>query len=326
MLTKFWEVVGQKLAERWFTIVGPPAVFWGVALGLWLAEDDANLERLRRLFVGEPTGLQVLRLSGLLAVVVLSALAVRALTLPVLRLLEGYWPDWPGVRTVRRWLLERRWVKLEAATAEWRQLAATRSDWGQARPAGATDTAAWAERAERASRYAQLDSARRLAPTNFSDARPTRLGNVLAAAETRPNAKYGLDVVLCWPAMWLVLPEDARKAVAEARVALDGAVVAMIWGALGFSLAVLNPLAAPAALVVLLVGYGAVRRAAEGFGALLEATFDVHRAKLYGALRIEPPTDARSEPDTGRKVSAHLLRGGGQIVYAPPASGKTDGS
>ncbi len=39
LLTKFWEVVGEKLAERWLAIVGPAAVLWGVALGLWLKAD-----------------------------------------------------------------------------------------------------------------------------------------------------------------------------------------------------------------------------------------------------------------------------------------------
>lgn len=318
MLTKFWEVLGEKLAERWFTVVGPAAVFWGAALGLWLADDKAHLTRLRQLFAGEPTGVQAVRLAGFLAVVLLSSLAVRSLTLPVLRLVEGFWPDWPGVRAVRRRLVERRWIKLEAASAEWRQLADTRSDWGQPRQAGATDSAVWAERARRAVRYAELDAMRRLAPTNFGEVRPTPIGNVLAAAETRPNAKYGLDVVLCWPAMWLVLPDDARKALAQARSALDGAVTSMIWGGLGLSLTALNPLAAPVALGVVLIGHSGVRRAAEGYGALLEATFDVHRGKLYSALRIEPPADPQSEPDRGRLLSTHLLRGGGTLPYAAP--------
>ena len=56
---------------------------------------------------------------------------------------------------------------------------------------------------------------------------PTRLGNLLKAAELRPLSKYGLDSVICWPRIWLLLPESAKTELVNARADLDTG--ARIW-------------------------------------------------------------------------------------------------
>ena len=62
---------------------------------------------------------------------------------------------------------------------------------------------------------------------------PTRIGNILRAAETRPYDHYGLEAVIVWPRLWLVLPDSARQELSTARASLDSSVAAVIW-ALGF--------------------------------------------------------------------------------------------
>jgi hypothetical protein len=57
---------------------------------------------------------------GLLAVLVVSAQLVNALTLPALRLLEGYWPSPLG--PIRRLLVGRVTRRRERLAARWREL------------------------------------------------------------------------------------------------------------------------------------------------------------------------------------------------------------
>ena len=71
--------------------------------------------------------------------------------------------------------------------------------------------------------YAQLESQLKRFPTQPERMMPTRLGNVLRAAEGRSAAKYGLDSIICWPALWLVLPEAAKTELQAARSELDRA-------------------------------------------------------------------------------------------------------
>jgi hypothetical protein len=45
----------------------------------------------------------------------------------------------------------------------------------------------------------------------------TRLGNLLRAAEQRPAVKYGLNSVVCWPHLWLLLDSDTNWTVTLRR-------------------------------------------------------------------------------------------------------------
>jgi hypothetical protein len=59
--------------------------------------------------------------------------------------------------------------------------------------------------------YARLDWQRLLIPSEKAQRLPTRLCNLLHAIELRPQEKYGLDIFVCWPRLWLVLPESVKK-------------------------------------------------------------------------------------------------------------------
>lgn len=58
---------------------------------------------------------------------------------------------------------------------------------------------------------------------------PTKLGNILRAAESRPYDKYGLDAVICWSRLWLLLPDGVKKELQEARSNLNTAARFWLW-------------------------------------------------------------------------------------------------
>ena len=61
---------------------------------------------------------------------------------------------------------------------------------------------------------------------------PLELGNILRAAETKPEEKYGLNAIVCWPRFWLLLPEETKQEISGARAALDVGAQAMFWSLL----------------------------------------------------------------------------------------------
>ena len=226
-----------------------------------------------------------------LVLVAVSGAVARRLALPVLRLLEGYWPRWLapvsqaliGVRTERRKRDERRYQRLAAA-------------------ADHDEPGAWLA-------VAAVDARLRQSPERDEDRMPTGLGDILRAAETWPSAKYGLDAPKCWPRLWLVLPETARTELSAARSSLDQGAVTWLLGA---AFIVWTPWTWWAVLVAVTVPVGAywwMLSAARSYGELIESTFDVHRSALYRAAGFRPPEVTKSEIAAGQALTAYLWLG-----------------
>ncbi|NPA26606.1 MAG: hypothetical protein GXO36_03260, partial [Chloroflexi bacterium] len=136
---------------------------------------------------------------------------------------------------------------------------------------------------------------------------------------------YGLNAVLVWPRLWLLLPAETREILARAYRDLAAAVRGWGWGlafllvwtpvttglawCFGRGWAWLGPLAA--------IGVGwvwmqqayrlAVARAAV-FGELVRAAFDLHRLQLYDALGWPRPKP-EEEVEAGKRLTAFLWRG-----------------
>jgi hypothetical protein len=138
---------------------------------------------------------------------------------------------------------------------------------------------------------------------------PTRLGNVLKSAESRSRYLYGLDAVICWPRLWLVLPEATRQELVRARVDLDAGARAVLWSALFAIWAAWWPWAAVIALVVAAAAYRGTVSAAGLYGDLITAAFDVHRPQLYQALRWPLPKNPSEEKALGTALTKYLWRG-----------------
>jgi hypothetical protein len=296
VLGAFWDGVAGSLAGRWSSIGGPALVFWaGVGL-VWAAGHGgwgAIGRQLGRLD-GQKAGTQVAVLAAGLVVVAASALLVSRMTLPVLRLIEGYWPR--PLSRLRELAVRRREARIEAWEAEWQSLA-TRLDGPDAsRPD--------------AQLFVRLDERLHYVPGRASRRTPTRVGDALSAAEGTAFDRYGLDALKCWPALWAVLPEQHRADLVAARQAVDTTVAAMIWAGVFCFTAVWVWWTPLLGLAVLLMTYFVwLPQRVQTYADLIVATFDVHRVALYEALRWPQPARPVDERACGLAVTDFLWTG-----------------
>lgn len=356
MLAAFWSGLGGEFAKQWAArILTPAFAFWagGLAAVWWhshgrdvrtrgwpheLSATAAWLHQLPGLAQG------ILIVAGLLLVAV-SALAAERLTLPLLRLLEGYgWrPHWLRDRLIsyRRWRYHRWDARVERLATRQRIGTLEPEEFFELENLEAKDPPPDATRLRElrqrradgldASMMGQLGRGRgmlRGMPRQDTLGMPTRLGDILRAAERRPADKYGLDTIACWTALWLLLPAETKTELVQARSALDNAARTWLWGAL---FAVWTPwtwLALPFAIVVpALAYYVGILAAATLFGDLTVSAFDLYRFRLYDSLHLPRPSSPTLErrqdgPRVTRLLWAGLDEPGLQYVE-PPA---TDGS
>lgn len=296
-MTKLWEETGSALATRLFASSGVALVFWVWAFVAWCMRQDgwSYFHEMVSRLTSDP-GLAPLLAVAVAATVVIatSSLVVERLTLPVLRVLEGYWP--------------RPLARLRSRRIE---------DWHK----HIQDLAHLPPGAGRDQVVAASVQLRNFPPDG--DLLPTRIGNIIRAGERRPASWYGLDAVILWPHLWLVLPEQARGDLTNARGQLDRAVTAFTWAVLS---CLLGLLWWPAALVGLVVAIAILRwwipAAASTYATLISAVFDTHRFLLYDALNYPRPAKPVDEPALGRKLTRSLWDDPSQapLTFTSPAA------
>lgn len=324
MLTTFFSAIGGKLSDRLAAISAPALIFWLGGLLAWSRAHGGNnaLAHPATWLSRQATFAQVVIVAVVLVGIAASAVLVNLLTTPALRLLEGYWPGWAS--PLRRRLTERVILRAADADERWQQVA------GQLFEADASaeadgDKAASARRvamrAELLATYGRLERARERRPSRPELYLPTKIGNILRAAETRPRDKYGLDSVAVWPRLWLVIPDSAKQEITGARTALDSAVAAAVWGVLFLVFIPWTILALPIGLAVCAAAvlvWVPVR--AGVFGQLVVAAFDVHRTLLYQQLRWPLPVTPYDEQLRGKEVSSYLQKGSDDTAptFTPP--------
>jgi hypothetical protein len=304
VLDEFWTGIGGKLADRWMALVFSPAfAFWTGGLAAWVwryrrpeIERDgwqAALERWASVLQGLPVVAQGALVFGLLAGVLVSGLIVQRLSMPVLRLLEGYWPRW--LWWLRDRLTRRHSDRAKADAERLRELLGRDQQRLTAREAAD---------------LVRLDRRRHGIPADVNRRMPTRLGNILRAAEGRPRAFHGLEAVVSWPRLWLLLPDAAKQEMTQARASLDAAAQLWLWGVLFVAWTIWAWWALPLGLLVATVAYFfRMLPAASVYGDLLESCFDVHRWLLYKSLRWPLPTSPADEQRRGTEVTVYLWRG-----------------
>jgi hypothetical protein len=289
-----WSGLGGKVAERWATLLASPAlVFWIGGVLAWVLDRGglSGFQEVERLWGRTSVVAQALLVVLLLLVVGGSARLADQLKLGVLRVLEGYWPRWAA--PFRAAMVTLRGKVIDSRTEKWRALARRR------------DTLTVSERTH----YAALNSWRATLPPDPRDRMPTRLGDILRAAESRPRHRYGLDAVVCWPRLWLVMPEAARIEVATARVRLDEGALLWLWSLLVGIWMIFTWWALAVMVIGMIVGYRLALSGSIGYGQLVQTCFDLYRKDLYEALRCEMPAGADQEVEAGRRLTAYLERG-----------------
>ena len=299
MLTKFWENIGSKVAERWLEyIFGPAFLFWAGGLGLyvWKTGWREVLKDVQVLTQFQQVSWIVLAL----LILVFSSVLMQAIRFPILQLLEGYWP-WPfrflGAKIValRRQYYQKQYDELQRLASE---------------NPGTLDLG------ER-EKLIWLDVWAHWQPVKSNDLLPTALGNILRARERSPERKYGLDAVVCWPRLWPLLPEIVRTDLSNTRSSLDRLVEFWFWGLLFLLWSLWTPWALFVGLLWMIVTYSMVLQAAMAYGDLLETAFDLYRLSLYDAMGWARPTDSEKEKVLGKHMTEFLWRGTlpGQITY-----------
>lgn len=158
-------------------------------------------------------------------------------------------------------------------------------------------------------------------PATDSEVLPTRLGNVLKAAESYISdpRRYGADAVFFWPHLLAVLPESTRADLAEARASVETTLVATSLAILFAPVAVVLGLSLPlptalwipvtiGTLVLARICYLASVRAAISWGVLIRAAFDLHHRDLLHALGFRPPCTLEEERALWMAVGKLLYR------------------
>jgi hypothetical protein len=336
VLTTFFGAIGGKLSDRLAAISAPALIFWLGGLLAWSRAHGGNqaLAHPATWLSRQATFAQLVIIAVVLVGIAASAVLVNLFTTPALRLLEGYWPGWAS--PLRRRLTERLILRAADADERWQRLAgqlfepdASTEPNASTEPDASTgagvDKAASAKRvatrAELLATYGRLERARERRPSRPELYLPTKIGNILRAAETRPRDKYGLDAVAVWPRLWLVLPDSTKQEITGARTALDSAVGAAVWGILFLVFIPWTILALPIGLAVCAAAVLVWIPVRAGvFGQLVVAAFDVHRTLLYQQLRWPLPVTPYDEQLRGKEVSSYLQKGSDDTAptFTPP--------
>ncbi|TLP56244.1 hypothetical protein [Microbispora triticiradicis] len=224
---------------------------------------------------------RILLVLGAVLVTVLAGQLLAVARPGLVRWYEGHWPDSPLLRPLRRALLAR-----HLAAQSVRRAADADLFLGYPRTAQRT--------------------------------LPTRLGNVLRAAEEHGD-RYGMDATTVWPRLYTVLPDPFLASFAQAAAAMETAVmISFLGGAfavVGGTLAVLILPGAGAVCcvwggaLVAILGYRGAVRAARPYAQLIRSAFDVHRFLLLEAMRLRLPESPAQERAQWEQLGKLWYRG-----------------
>jgi hypothetical protein len=293
-MNKFWEGIGSGLSAQWVQqLFGPAFLFWGGGLLIYIYK-ESDFYTVWNWISSRDTPSQVAFLLIGAFVLLISSKLMEQLRFPFLRLLEGYWV-WPfnyvslPLVKLQRWMIQR-----------------DRNAWNELMNKWEIAPLSASERDE----LSRLEVNGHYAPSDLNDCMPTSLGNILKAAEATPHHKYGLDAVICWPRLWLLLPKETREILGNARQSMDAIVELWAWGLVFLVWTVWWPMSIIISLIWMIVAYLLAVQSAKTFSDLLESAFDLHRWSLYESVRWNVPAQSgEDEVNYGQKLTEYLWRG-----------------
>jgi hypothetical protein len=219
---------------------------------------------------------------------------------PMLRLLEGDWPQKGLLGSMRRVRVRHHQGK---AAAGWERV---------------EELSGKAERTDSSALAARLLVAYPPPTRLLGGVLPTAFGNRLRAAEYYPLERYGIDSVVIWPRLRPLLPTEASDRLTAARTALDGSVSLLglciafgtVWPFVLLVAGGHNALAALClgALPLSWIAYNAALHAAASYGQEVRVVFDLHRSLVLRQLEVDIPQDAATERRVWDDLSQFYLR------------------
>jgi len=280
----FLSALGQKLAERWLTLlVLPGALFLAVgaaahSLGHTHALDYHYLtERITdqaRTSAAATLGGQVVLLGATLAASAAVGMAAQGLGSVVQRTtLAADWRTWPRpLRLLAQACVYRRHARWTAATHRYRQQL----------DADARVLARQQRHADPAPRRAAHHAMMRIAAE--APDRPTWSGDRVHGVAVRLERDHHLDLPALWPYLWLTVPETTRAEITAAEQAVTRATTLGGWALLYAPLSVWWWPAAPLAAALALTARYRLRRVIDTYAQLLEAVVRLHAKDLAAQL------------------------------------------
>jgi hypothetical protein len=243
----------------------------------------------------------------LVLAVIVTALIAEPLQITLVRLLEGYWGQSRAGR-----LLAAPGRAFHRARRN--RLNRLQQQSGQARPKPAE---------------VREEAARKLRGYPPPEAvLPTKLGNILRAAEHRAGSRYGLDAITVWPRLYPLLADKVTAVLDDLRDQLDIAVrfCAVFLIATVVSLAFLAGhgwwlTVAAGTFAGVVLSYQAALGAAAAYGQAMEAAFDLHRFDLLSALHLPLPANLTSEIKANQQLS-QFFRQPFEYTYALTQAGQ----
>lgn len=307
---------------------------------------------------------QALLGAGAILFVTVAALVLEALTTPIVRLYEGYWPQW--LQLTRRLsarqqrMLDRLEERLNTSGAARKQTqesietiqtqlagllqhhldqrhkqqqdTALPAAPAQAKPPTvSTEEERLLEQQQQQLKAFLVDQERAFASTYYARyydfprdgaIKPTRLGNLLSAAEEYPYQLYKLEAILWWPRLAPLLPGKFRRqidATLGPLVALLNLSVVLGLFALGGVSLLFNSHLWWVSIFVVGIGlalawvcYCGALNQARDYGDMIRVSFDLYRHEIFKQLHVPVPDSLAKEHELWEALNRWLY------FYRPP--------
>jgi hypothetical protein len=321
MLDKVTGILDQRLV---LTSLLPVIAFWAAIAGL--TGSQIGWQHIETRWNHLDGTAKILLSVAAVAVLILFALILSVSEGALLGLYEGYW----GSRGPGSWLanVEKSWHKRQRGRADYEfiYLNYPRDRNKNASGAGAGGNHDIQNQqhdgdGEHAIQDQERDGDGEHAAKRPDYIMPTRLGNIIKAAELYPGdeGRYGIDAVFFWPRLYQVIPDNARTSLVDARTSLS-LMLNICTLALGLAVGALIALAvttwsaaacwatAAGGVVVAWLAYRSALGPARVYGELVRSMYDLYRGDLLAKLGFALPDTLAGERELWKNLGLQMYR------------------
>jgi hypothetical protein len=139
--------------------------------------------------------------------------------------------------------------------------------------------------------------------------RPTWMSDRVRLIEARIRAQYWFDASTAWPRVWLLIGDEVRRPIVDARTGFSEAVTLAGWGCLYLLAGIVWWPALVIGACVFITAWRRARGSLEELATLIEAVIDVHHRALAEALGVPLAAGGVTEAE-GRMIDDILRKGG----------------